>query len=92
MLDFNLFIILFYLKFSLLSYLYCRPAELIALRINRFYLHLRISDQVARAVGRQLAVIGDELEREWAGQEPQWPLAPLHMLRPAHALTRIVYQ
>ncbi|XP_075886192.1 bcl-2-interacting killer [Nelusetta ayraudi] len=57
-----------------------------------FGLNLRISDQAARAVGRQLAVIGDELEREWAGREPQWPPAPLHLLRPAHELTRIVYQ
>lgn len=58
----------------------------------RLYLHRRISDQFARVVGRRLAVIGDELEREWAGQELHWPQVPLHMLRPARALTRIVYQ
>lgn len=57
-----------------------------------FDLNLRTSDQAAQAVGRQLAVIGDEMAREWAGRGPQWPLATRHMLRPAQALTRIVYQ
>lgn len=76
----NLFIYINTLK--IIRFLFCFTVSV----------YFRISDQAARVIGRQLAVIGDELERQWAEREPNWPPAPLHMLRPAHALTRIIYQ
>lgn len=54
--------------------------------------NLRIRDRAARAVGRQLAVIGDQLDREWTSRLPNMPLTPLHLLRPAQALTRNIYR
>lgn len=57
-----------------------------------FDVNLRINDRATRAVGRQLAVIGDQLAREWAGREPNWLPTPLDMLRPAQALTRTIYR
>ncbi|CAJ1054793.1 bcl-2-interacting killer [Xyrichtys novacula] len=52
----------------------------------------RINRRAVRAVGRQLAMIGDQLDQEWASRHPDWPLAPLHILRPAQALTRTIYR
>uniref|UniRef100_UPI0037E82983 bcl-2-interacting killer n=1 Tax=Semicossyphus pulcher TaxID=241346 RepID=UPI0037E82983 len=57
-----------------------------------FDVNLRINDRAVRAVGRQLAVIGDQLDREWASRRPNWLPAPLHMLGPAQALTRTIYR
>lgn len=57
-----------------------------------FDVNLRVNDRAARAIGRQLAVIGDQLDQEWASREPNWPPAPLHMLRSTQALTRIIYR
>ncbi|KAM9334759.1 bcl-2-interacting killer [Symphorus nematophorus] len=57
-----------------------------------FDVNLRINDRAARSVGRQLAAIGDQLDREWASREPNWLPTPLHMLRPAQALTRTIYR
>uniref|UniRef100_A0A671VQV7 BCL2 interacting killer n=1 Tax=Sparus aurata TaxID=8175 RepID=A0A671VQV7_SPAAU len=57
-----------------------------------FDMNLRVNDGAARAIGRQLAVIGDKLDREWASRDPNWPPSPLHMLRPAQALTRTIYR
>ncbi|KAM9845637.1 bcl-2-interacting killer [Aulostomus maculatus] len=57
-----------------------------------FDVNLRISDQSARIFGRQLAAIGDQLDRERASRQPNWFPAPLHMLRPAQALTRTIYR
>lgn len=59
---------------------------------NLFDVNLRINDRAARIFGRQLAVIGDQLDREWASREPNWLPTPLHMLRPAQALTRTIYR
>lgn len=46
-----------------------------------------------RAIGQQLAEIGDRLNREWAERSnpAQWPPALL-MARPAQALTRDIYR
>ncbi|KAM9327833.1 bcl-2-interacting killer [Pholidichthys leucotaenia] len=52
---------------------------------------LRISDRAARAFGRQLAVIGDQLDREFASRLPSQLPTPLHLLRPAHALAWTIY-
>ncbi|XP_072233729.1 bcl-2-interacting killer [Leuresthes tenuis] len=57
-----------------------------------FDVNLRISNRAAQAFGRQLAVIGDQMDREWAIREPYWPLAPIHLLRPAQTLTRTIYR
>ncbi|KAK9525768.1 hypothetical protein VZT92_016450 [Zoarces viviparus] len=57
-----------------------------------FDVNLRINDRAARAFGHQLAVIGDQLDREWTGRPPNWLPTPLHMLRPAQALTRTIYR
>uniref|UniRef100_A0AAQ5XPU0 Uncharacterized protein n=1 Tax=Amphiprion ocellaris TaxID=80972 RepID=A0AAQ5XPU0_AMPOC len=55
---------------------------------NLFDVNLRYT----RVVGRQLAVIGDQLDREWTSRLPNMRLTPLHLLRPAQALTRNVYR
>lgn len=52
----------------------------------------RVTDRAARAIGRQLAVIGDQLDHEWGSRRPNWLPTPLHMLRPAQALTRTIYR
>ncbi|XP_033470820.1 bcl-2-interacting killer [Epinephelus lanceolatus] len=57
-----------------------------------FDMNLRINDRAAQAFGRQLAVIGDQLNGEWASRQPNWLPTPLHMLRPAQALTRTIYR
>lgn len=57
-----------------------------------FDVNLRINDRAARAFGRQLAVIGDQLDQEWASRQPNWLPIPLHVLRPAQALTRTIYR
>ncbi|KAG7225678.1 hypothetical protein INR49_012264 [Caranx melampygus] len=58
-----------------------------------FDVNLRVSDRTARAVARQLATIGDQLDREWASRRPNWLPTPLHMLRPpTQALTRTIYR
>ncbi|KAK2859046.1 hypothetical protein Q5P01_003666 [Channa striata] len=54
--------------------------------------NVRISNRAARAVARQLAVIGDQLNQEWSSRQPQRLPTPLHMLRPAQALTRSIYR
>ncbi|XP_070785061.1 bcl-2-interacting killer [Enoplosus armatus] len=57
-----------------------------------FDVNLRINDRAARVFGHQLAVIGDQLNQEWASRQPNWLPTPLHMLRPAQALTRNIYR
>lgn len=52
----------------------------------------RINDRAARTIGRQLAVIGDRLDWDRASRRPNWLRTPLHMLRPAQALTRTIYR
>ncbi|TNM91653.1 hypothetical protein fugu_020033 [Takifugu bimaculatus] len=54
-------------------------------------LSLRINDGAAQIFGRQLAVIGDQLDKEWAGRRPNWLPTGLHVLGPAYALTRTIY-
>ncbi|XP_068442461.1 bcl-2-interacting killer [Clinocottus analis] len=54
--------------------------------------NLRLNNRAARDFGRQLAVMGDQLDREWAGRRPNWLPNALHMLRPAQALTRSIYR
>ncbi|XP_033989533.1 bcl-2-interacting killer [Trematomus bernacchii] len=54
--------------------------------------NLRINDRAVRAFGSQLAAIGDQMDREWAGRRTPWLPPPLHMLRPAQALTRTIYR
>uniref|UniRef100_A0A4W6FFZ2 Uncharacterized protein n=1 Tax=Lates calcarifer TaxID=8187 RepID=A0A4W6FFZ2_LATCA len=48
--------------------------------------------RTARAIARQLAVIGDQLDQEWSSRQPHRLPTPLHMLRPARALTRTIYR
>ncbi|XP_058481864.1 bcl-2-interacting killer [Solea solea] len=57
-----------------------------------FDMNRRISDRTARAVARQLAAIGDQLDREWTIRQPNRLPTPLHMLRPAQVLTRTMYR
>ncbi|XP_040030065.2 bcl-2-interacting killer [Gasterosteus aculeatus] len=57
-----------------------------------FDVNLRINDRAARAYGRWLAQIGDQLERERTGGRPNRLQTPLCMLRPAQALTRTIYR
>ncbi|XP_041833604.1 bcl-2-interacting killer [Melanotaenia boesemani] len=57
-----------------------------------FDVNLRISARAARAFGHQLAVIGDQMDREWASRGPNGPLTPLHLLRPAQTLTQTIYR
>ncbi|XP_054595732.1 bcl-2-interacting killer [Nothobranchius furzeri] len=52
----------------------------------------RIRDRDSRVVGRQLAIIGDRLDREWTRTNPNWPPTPLHLLRPVQTLTRTIYR
>ncbi|MED6257113.1 hypothetical protein ATANTOWER_011416 [Ataeniobius toweri] len=54
--------------------------------------NLRIRDRAARVIGRQLAVIGDHLDQDFARRDPNWPPTPLNLLRPARTLTRIIYR
>ncbi|KAM4523501.1 bcl-2-interacting killer [Fundulus diaphanus] len=54
--------------------------------------NLRVRDRAARVVGRQLAVIGDHLDQEWARRDHDWPPTPLYLLRPARTLIRIIYR
>ncbi|XP_037552001.1 bcl-2-interacting killer [Nematolebias whitei] len=56
-----------------------------------FDMNFRIRDAAARVIGRHLAVIGDQLDREWAGRDPNQPPTPLHLLRPAQSLTQTIY-
>ncbi|MED6276935.1 hypothetical protein CHARACLAT_008009, partial [Characodon lateralis] len=53
--------------------------------------NLRIHDRAARVIGRQLAVIGDHLDQDFARRDLNWPPTPLNLLRPARSLTRIIY-
>ncbi|XP_041636332.1 bcl-2-interacting killer [Cheilinus undulatus] len=59
---------------------------------TQFDMNLRVNDRAIRAIGRQLAVIGDQLDLEWVNRHPNLLPAPLHMLRPAQALTRTIYR
>ncbi|TDG96628.1 hypothetical protein EPR50_G00230670 [Perca flavescens] len=54
--------------------------------------NLRINDRAARAFGQQLALIGDQMDWEWASRQLNWLPTPLHVLRPAQALTRTIYR
>ncbi|XP_046873700.1 bcl-2-interacting killer isoform X1 [Hypomesus transpacificus] len=58
-----------------------------------FDANLRMNVREIRAIGQQLAEIGDRLNREWAERSnpAQWPPALL-MARPAQALTRDIYR
>ncbi|XP_035764621.1 bcl-2-interacting killer [Maylandia zebra] len=72
-----------------------RPSRVIALQAGPSEVDpgtLRISDRVARACGRQLALIGDQLDREYASRMPNQLPTPLNLLRPAQALTRTIYR
>ncbi|KAM6895934.1 bcl-2-interacting killer [Xenentodon cancila] len=55
-------------------------------------MNLRISDRAARACGRQLAIIGDQMVWERAQRDPTWQPIPLHLLRPAQTLRRTIYR
>ncbi|CAK6950084.1 bcl-2-interacting killer [Scomber scombrus] len=55
-------------------------------------MNLRINSRAARVFGRQLAVIGDQLDQERASRQLNWLPIPLHILRPAQALTRNIYR
>ncbi|XP_036066060.1 bcl-2-interacting killer [Oryzias melastigma] len=57
-----------------------------------FDVNLRLSNNVTRAVGRQLAVIGDQMMRDLASREPTWPAVPINLFRPAQVLTRTIYR
>ncbi|XP_065807555.1 bcl-2-interacting killer [Labrus bergylta] len=58
----------------------------------QFDVNRRANGRAVRAIGRQLAIIGDQLDQEWASRRPNWQPAPLHILRPAQALTRMIYR
>lgn len=55
--------------------------------------NVRMNAGEVRVIGRRLAEMGDQLNREWAGRSNpnRWP-PPLRMARPAHALTRDLYR
>ncbi|XP_034719811.1 bcl-2-interacting killer isoform X1 [Etheostoma cragini] len=57
-----------------------------------FDVSLRINDQAARAIGQQLALIGDQMDREWTSRQLNWLPTPLDVIRPAQALTRTIYR
>ena len=57
-----------------------------------WFFPFRIRDRAARACGRQLAIIGDQMDREWASREPTWQPIPLHLFRPAQTLRRTIYR
>ncbi|XP_070848199.1 bcl-2-interacting killer [Chaetodon trifascialis] len=77
-----------------------RPSRVVSLQAGPgevdtgtlFEVNLRINNRAARAFGRQLAGIGDQLDREWASRQTSWLPTPLHMLRPAQALTWTIYR
>ncbi|CAB1346123.1 unnamed protein product [Coregonus sp. 'balchen'] len=56
--------------------------------------NLRIHARAARTVGRQLAEMGDRLDREWEERlSNQWPVPQtLHVTRPSHVLSRSIYR
>ncbi|CAN9508427.1 unnamed protein product [Ophioblennius macclurei] len=54
--------------------------------------NLRISDRPAREIGRKLAALGDQLDREWAIRPLYRLPPPLHLLGPARTLTRTIYR
>uniref|UniRef100_A0A3P9M856 Uncharacterized protein n=1 Tax=Oryzias latipes TaxID=8090 RepID=A0A3P9M856_ORYLA len=56
-----------------------------------FDMNLRY-DHATRAVGRQLAAIGDQMVRDLASREPTWPPVPVNLFRPAQMLTRSIYR
>ncbi|XP_078797713.1 bcl-2-interacting killer [Oryzias latipes] len=57
-----------------------------------FDMNLRLSDHATRAVGRQLAAIGDQMVQDLASREPTWPPVPVNLFRPAQMLTRSIYR
>ncbi|XP_053271240.1 bcl-2-interacting killer [Pleuronectes platessa] len=54
--------------------------------------NLRIGDGTSRAFARQLAAIGDQMDREWTSRRRNRLPTPLRMLRPAQVLTRTMYR
>lgn len=75
-----------------------RPSRAVSLQagpgevgtVALFDMNFRIRDRVSREIGRQLAVLGDQLNREWAGRLSYRLPAPLHLLGPAQTLTRTI--
>ncbi|XP_069376273.1 bcl-2-interacting killer [Paralichthys olivaceus] len=57
-----------------------------------FDVNFRINERTSRALARQLAAIGDQMDREWTSRRPNRLPTPLRMLRPAQALTRNMYR
>ncbi|XP_071358415.1 bcl-2-interacting killer [Trachinotus anak] len=57
-----------------------------------FDINRRIDDRTARVFAHQLAVIGDQLDREWTSTQLNRLPTPLHMLRPVQTLTRTIYR
>ncbi|XP_056133445.1 bcl-2-interacting killer isoform X2 [Lampris incognitus] len=53
---------------------------------------VRSAYRATRTIGRQLAAIGDRLDRDWGKRLPNRLPAPLHMLRPVQTLTRTVFR
>ncbi|KAL0962993.1 hypothetical protein UPYG_G00348110 [Umbra pygmaea] len=56
--------------------------------------NVRMHARAVQTIGRQLAEIGDRLDREWAARLPNpWNAPyPLHVARPVHVLTRSIYR
>ncbi|XP_040886529.1 bcl-2-interacting killer [Toxotes jaculatrix] len=77
-----------------------RPSRVVSLQAGPgdvdpgtlFDVNLRVSDRRARAIARQLAAVGDQLDWEWTSRQPNRLPTLLHMLRPAQALTRTIYR
>ncbi|KAA8580247.1 hypothetical protein FQN60_005782 [Etheostoma spectabile] len=77
-----------------------QPSRVVSLRAGPgevdtdtlFDVNLRINDQAARAIGQQLALIGDQMDWEWTSRQLNWLPTPLDVIRPAQALTRTIYR
>ncbi|XP_034146119.1 bcl-2-interacting killer [Esox lucius] len=55
--------------------------------------NLRIHARAVQTIGRQLAEIGDRLDREWAERRAnQWTWNPLEVTWPVYTLTRNIYR
>uniref|UniRef100_A0AAY5K1K0 BCL2 interacting killer n=1 Tax=Esox lucius TaxID=8010 RepID=A0AAY5K1K0_ESOLU len=72
------------------------PSRVMSLRAGPGEMDITMSNQNLRAVqtiGRQLAEIGDRLDREWAERRAnQWTWNPLEVTWPVYTLTRNIYR
>lgn len=57
-----------------------------------FDTNFRINESAVRAIGQQLAVVGDQLYQEWTSRQVNRHPTLLHLLGPAQALTRAIHR